>query len=106
MDKDKVKLTVSKTYVKRSNMLSSGATCVECSTPFKVSLEEYSRFKDKHVPLPTRCKACRRYKLIEIKLKKITKLLFMIIDGKKKRYNAKPKLQTKQSQGKPTQDKA
>ena len=102
---DKAKLKTTKTSVKRSMMLSSKATCVECSNPFKISLEEFSRFKDKRIPLPTRCKACRRYKLIEIKLKKITKLLFMILDGKKKkRYE--PKLQTKQSQRKPTQEKS
>lgn len=102
---DKVKLTVSKTLIRRSNLVKTDSTCIECGNTYKVSIEEVGRFKDKKIPLPTRCKACRRYKLIEIKLKKITKLLFFIIDGgKKKRYE--PKLQAKPSKRIPTQEKS
>jgi len=88
--------------VHRSKLLSTESNCIECGNPFKVSIEEYGRFKDKKIPLPTRCKACRRYKLIEIKLKKITKLLFNILEntrGKKHEY----KLSQKPSKGITTQ---
>lgn len=78
---EKTKLIVSKTIqIRRSSLLNSSANCIECGNPFKVSIEEMGRFKDKKIPLPTRCKACRRYKLIEIKLKKLTKICFRILE--------------------------
>lgn len=94
---EKAKLTISKTVlVKRSALLNSNADCIDCGNPFKVTIEEMGRFKDKKIPLPTRCKACRRYKLIEIKLKKLTKVCFKILE-KVDRGHHEYKLQKKPS---------
>lgn len=98
---EKVKITTSKTIIKRSHLMNTESTCVDCGNLFKVSIDEIGRFKDKKIPLPTRCKSCRRYKLIEIKLKKITKLLFKILENTNKNYEYK--LQKKQSKGNFTQ---
>lgn len=100
---EKAKLIVSTTRIRRSSLVNTESTCIDCGNPFKVSIEEIGRFKDKKIPLPTRCKACRRYKLIEIKLKKLTKICFKILDsvGNKKH---EPKLQKKQKPRKPTQE--
>jgi hypothetical protein len=67
------------TKITRSKLLTTDSTCIECGNIFKVNIEEISRWKDKKIPLPTRCKACRRYKLIENKLKKVTKVCFQIL---------------------------
>lgn len=83
------KVEISETHITRSRLLQTEATCIDCGNPFKVSVEEYSRYKEKNIPLPTRCKACRRYKLIEIKLKKITKLLFLLFTKAGGKYEQK-----------------
>lgn len=86
--------------VTRSRVLNTDSKCIECNSIFKVSFDEIARFKEKGIPIPTRCRSCRRYKLIEIKLKKLTKLCFQIYEKLGgKNYNGKPKLQTKPSKG-------
>ena len=100
---DKVKITVDKTYIRRSKMLNVDSACVECGNLFKVSIDEVGRYKDKKIPLPTRCKACRRYKIIEIKLKRLTKLCFDILKKLGGSNNHEYKLQKKQSKGNITQ---
>lgn len=72
--------------------------CSECGNAFTVTIDEVTRFKEKQIPIPTRCKACRRSKLIEMKLKKLTKICFQILD-KVGGGNHEPKLQAEQSQG-------
>jgi len=84
--------------VKRSKLLTTESTCVDCGNPFKVNIDEVSRFKDKKIPLPTRCRGCRRSKLIELKLKRITKILFKVLKEVSPRRNEQ-KLQKKQSKG-------
>lgn len=101
----KIKIIKSEVIVKRSQVLNTESNCVECGNTFKVSLDEIKRFKEKKIPIPTRCKPCRRYKLIEIKLKKLTKVCFQILD-KISGANHEPKLQKKPSQGKPAEVKS
>jgi hypothetical protein len=84
--------------VKRSKLLTTESICIDCGNNFKVTIEEMSRFKDKRIPLPTRCKSCRRSKLIELKLKRMTKVLFKILSVvAPKTYEHK--LQKKQGEG-------
>lgn len=90
--------------IARSKLLTQDSTCLECGNPFKVSIEEIGRYKDKKIPLPTRCKGCRRYKMIESKLKRITKLCFDILKKVGGHSTHEYKLQTQPSQGKPTQE--
>ena len=89
--------------ITRSKTLNTDSTCIECGSIFKVSFDEIKRFQEKKIPVPTRCRSCRRYKLIEIKLKKITKLCSMIFQKLGESNHYEPKLQTKPIKGEPTE---
>lgn len=65
---------------KRSELQPMKSSCVDCGNPFNLTTEEISRNKEKKIPLPARCRACRRSKLIELKLKRLTKLIFKILN--------------------------
>ncbi len=75
-------------------------TCVDCGRPFQIAAKEIDRFKEKKIPLPTRCRVCRRSKLIENKLKRLTKVIFQIYALLKAKDE--PKLQKKSKERKQT----
>lgn len=108
---------------KRSELQPMKNECVDCGNNFTLDADDVMKNKEKKIPLPTRCKACRRSKLIELKLKRLTKLIFKILnivehnaDGfvrgkivttklviKKKN---EPELQEEQGKGVETQEKS
>lgn len=95
--------------IKRSELQPMKSECIDCGTGFALATDEVMRNKEKKIPLPTRCKACRRSKLIEIKLKRLTKLIFRVlglIEGRKPAKKYEPKLQKEQKEGVATQEKS